>query len=486
MENLKQKSFKAFAWDFSGKVAGQFVSFIISVFLARLLTPEDFGLVAMVSVVIAFSGSLMDMGLGVALVQKKDATDAHYGAVFFFNLFVGTLLSTIMFFSAGFIARYYEREIIKELAQAMSLIFLINSFGYVIRIKLRKELQLALQVQSNVLGAILSGAIGISMAFMGYGVWSLVVQSLTSILFKNAYLFIRVKWRPKLKFSLSALKDLWKFGFRMFLSNFLDTIFTSLDTLIIGKIFSATTLGLYYRAKSFKSLITQYTSGSLTTVMFPVFSQVQDDLDRLRSVFFKAFYFLCFVTFFLVGLLYVVGQDLIVIIYSSRWDAAVPFYKILILSAFGYPINALLVNVVSGTGNSKAFLKLAIVIKLATAANFIVGFMFGIEGFLYGLVLVTSFGLIVNSYFSSKQLHINMFIILKGIFPYLLLSAVLMFSIDWILTYYISLGIFLHLAISSIVFALSYLSLAWYFNMKGFGIFFTEVKKIYPKLKIRK
>jgi len=178
LSDLKKQSYKAFAWDFTGKIAGQSVGFIISIFLARILSPEDFGLLAMVTVVIGLSGSLADMGLGMALIQRKEVTDAHYGSVFFFNITVGILLSSLLYFAAPLIGLFYENDDLIAIAEAMAVLFILNSIGIVIRIKLRKDLEYGIPTRAGLVSAAISGAIGVTMAYQGFGVWSLVIQSL--------------------------------------------------------------------------------------------------------------------------------------------------------------------------------------------------------------------------------------------------------------------------------------------------------------------
>lgn len=481
METLKQKSFKAFAWDFSGSIASQIVSFIISIFLARILNPSDFGLLAMVNVIIALSSTLINMGLGTSLIQRKDVSDEHYGAVFFFNLVVGLVLFLILFASAKFVSVFFNNPALVSISRAMAFLFLLNAFGNVIRVKLRKELQFASIVKSNVLGAIAGGVIGITMAFGGFGVWSLIFQTLVSNITSTGWLFLRISWRPKISFPYKALKDLWSFGFKMFLSNLLDSIFSNVDAVIIGKLFNSSTLGLYHRAKSFKMLIIQHASNSLVNILFPVFSQIQDDKRRLQEVFFKSFHLLCFVTFLLIGIFYVTGKDLIILIYSSKWEAAVPFFKIMFLSAFGYPLNALLVNLISGTGNSKAFLFITIIVKVLSALNYGIGFIYGIEGFLYGQIIVSILSLGINSLYASRQIHISIKKILLVPFPYFIILPVLIFSIDYgfsILHFY---NKFVHLLITFFAFISLYLLSNYAFRLNGMKIFYSELKTITRK-----
>ncbi len=484
MNSLKKQSTKAFAWDFTGKIAGQSVGFIISIFLARLLTPDDFGLLAMVNVVIAISASLMDMGLGVALIQRKEVNDTHYGSVFFFNITVGFILAVLLFFAAPLVGNFYNNELLMPMARAMSVLFILNSIGNVIRLKLRKELEYGIPTQGNLLGAALSGTVGVIMAFTGFGVWSLVIQSLLNPILSNGYLFYRVKWRPRLIFQWQALKELWNFGFRMFLSGILDTIFNNADTLIIGKLFSPATLGYYFRARSLNVYITQYSSGSLMSVLFPAFSKVQDDLERFKTIVFKGYHLINLLAFFLTGLFFVVGDHLILFLFGDKWQDSIPLFRLIILTAYGYPLSSILVNILTASGNSKKFLQLEVAKRLLITCAFIFGFMGGIKGYLIARIITTVISIILNIHYSKRQLHVK-----SWIFYWVPLTNVIITSIcAGISIYVLSYLTITHLSsliIGGMFFSLLFATLIWIFKIDGGQLFIEEVKSLKLGTKVK-
>ena len=406
MESLQKESFKAFYWDFSGKIAGQLVAFIVSIFLARLLSPADFGLLAIVNVIIAFSNIFLDLGLSVSLVQNANIREEHYGSVFWFNLATGILFTLLLFFTAGPLAVFYENTEIKDITRLMSLLFLINAFGRVISAKLHKEMKFDVPVKAQLGAAFFSGVLGVAMAFAGFGVWSLVAQSLLFAVLSNLLLYLLEKWRPKLYFSWKALKELWGFGFRMFLSGVLNALYTNLDALIIGKLFPAAVLGQYYRAKSTSNIIVNNASGSLMAVFLPALSSVQNDLERVRQIVSKSFHFICLISFFLTGFFYVIGGDCIIILFSDKWMPAVPLFELTMLSAYAYPVSAVLVNVIVAMGNSKAFLRLEIYKKVLLSLNFIIGFYFGIEEFLIGFIIVNLLSVLLNIWYAADDMKV--------------------------------------------------------------------------------
>jgi len=432
LSDLKAQGTKAFIWDFSGKMAMHGMGFVVSIFLARLLEPSDFGLVAMVMVIIGIAGIFSDVGLGAALIQRRRVLPIHYSSVFFFNITVGALLTLLTYLSAPLIANFYDNQELIPLTQVVSLSFIIGAFSAVQSTKLRKELNYALLTKVAFTASLISGIVGISLAFNGAGVWSLVAQALTQGIIYNIIIWIVSHWKPKVEFSLKALIQLWGFGFRMFLSGLLDTVFTRLDTIIIAKLFEPATLGFFNRAKSLDQMVIAYASGSLMSVLFPILSKVQNDLVRFQNIISKSLGIIIFVTFFLLGGLYLVAYELVIMLFGEKWLQTVDYFKILVLSGFGYPVSALLVNVLSSRGNSKAFLKLEIYKKIVFGFNLAVGFMWGIEGYLYGLIIATTLAVYLNIVFVSKEIKIPKWSYIKPILIQMLLTIAIVMLIEWL------------------------------------------------------
>jgi O-antigen/teichoic acid export membrane protein len=407
LDNLKAKGARAFIWDFSGKMATQGMGFVISIFLARLLEPSEFGLIAMVMVIIGMADVFTDVGLGGALIQRKKVLSVHYSSVFYFNLFIGSLLTLITYFSSRWIGAFYNNAELIPLAQVMSLSFVINAFSSVQISKLRKELNFAAITKSRFMASLLSGGLGVSLAFYGYGVWSLVAQTLSMGLFLNIFIWSISRWSPSLLFSFKALTQLWGFGFRMFLSSLLDAVFTRLDYLLIGKLFMPTTLGYFQRAKSLNLMVIQYSSSSLMRVLFPVLSKIQNDLPRLRKIIVKMTGVISFVVFLLLGGLYLVSEELIILLFGDKWRPSVNFFQILVFSGFGYPVSALLINVLRSRGNSKAFLRLEIYKKILMSINFFVLYFWGIDFYLYGLIITVILSVSLNIFFASREINVT-------------------------------------------------------------------------------
>ena len=478
MDNLKQKSFRAFAWDLTGKLADQGIGFFISIILARLLMPSEFGLIAMAMVVISLASVLIDSGLGVALIQRKELTNYHYGSVFYFNMVAGTFLTILFFFLSGYIADFYNRPELKAIMQALSFSFIIDSFTRVQAAWLTKQLKFGVLTKARIAALITSGITGVSLAFAGYGVWALVWQTLANGIIRNLYINFFSGFNFKYKFSFDALKELWGFGFRMFISGIIARFVEQADNLIIGKIFTPATLGFYSRAKSLNQFVIKYTSSSLMSVIFPVLSSIQNDKERYNKIVYKSFHVLNLITFFLIGYLFINVKDIVVILLTSKWLPSVQYFKILLLAGYGYPFSALLVNIISSKGNSKVFLKLEIVKQSFFALNLLFGFYWGITGYLYINVFVVLIAVILNIRFASMEMNVNSLSFYKVIFPYLFLTIVIIpfiLMLDKIVFY--NMNIYLHFIVLSTVFISVYLFFVVILKLKGFTILLKEIRR---------
>lgn len=485
MSNLKAQGTQAFIWDFSGKMAMQGTGFIVSIFLARLLEPSDFGLIAMVMVIMGIAGIFSDVGLGGALVQRKRVLSIHYSSVFYFNVVVASILSLLTYLAAPLIASFYNNPELILLTQVLSVLFILGSVNSVHVVQLRKELNFKTLTKISFTSSLLGGAIGVFLAFQGAGVWSLVTQQLVSSIVSGVLIWNASKWRPSLAFSFKALFQLWGFGFRMFLSGLLDSIFTRLDTIIIGRLFPAAILGFFQRAKSLDQLVISYASGSLMGVLFPVLSKVKNDLPRFQNIIVKSLGIICFVTSFLLGILFLTSEELIVMLFSEKWLPSVQFFQILVLSGFAYPLSSLLVNVLSSRGNSKAFLRLEIYKKIIAGLNLYIGFLWGIEGYLYGLVMASSLAVYLNIIFASREIKIPQLNFIQPILVQASIGFVSAFII-WYINVHLDYVNIIKFLIKSFEFSLLYLGLNYFLKIKSYQYFMEQFYPIFYKILRRK
>ena len=484
-DNLKAKGVTAFIWDFAGKLASNGMGFIISIFLARLLEPAEFGLIAMVMVVIGIAAVFSDSGLGVALIQRRRVLPIHYSSVFYFNIFVAILLSLLTFFSAGSIAEFYNNEELVPLAQVMSLSFIIGAFSSVQSIRLRKELNYALLTKITLTSSLISGVVGITLAFNGAGVWSLVAQTLTAGIISNILLWVTSQWRPSLTFSIKALRQLWTFGFHIFLTGLLDAIFTRLDVLVIGKMFTPATLGFYNRAKALDQMIVSYSAGSLMAVLFPVLSKVQNDLPRFQNILIKSYGIISFVIFLLLGMFYLISEELIVLLFSEKWLPSVVYFKILVLIGFALPLSILLVSILTSRGKSKLVFRISIYKKILFVVNLYFGFSFGIEGHLYGLIGVHVVGLLINIYYGAKEINLSSYLFIKATSVQLIIS-VISAIITLLLIQTMEYNNLIMLVMKSSIFVILYLVISWMLTTDPYLYFYEQFMQVLNKIKNRR
>lgn len=428
---------KGIFWDLFEKVSNQGISFGISILLARLLSPAEFGLIGMVMVFVGMSQVFLDMGLSSALVQRQKVDEVQYSSVFYLNVAIGLFLTLVLYFSSGAIAAFYERPELVPICKVLSLLFVLDSFIIVQNAQFAKVLDLKKPAIIRVIATLISGGIGVLMAFNGYGVWSLVAQSLISAFVFVVGVWFVSSWRPVWKFEFQTVKELWGFSSRLFFSGLLDAAFTRLDVLVIGKLFTANTLGFYTRAQSFNYLIIQYTSGSLARVFFPVISRIQHNTAEVRGIYEKAITVISFLVFGLLGFFFLCAENIFVMLFSEKWLPAVQFFKILLLGGYAYPLSSIMVGILSGRGQSGKYLKLEILKKALMLVAFGVGFMFGITGFLYALVAFSFIAVMLNMYFVQEEIEfplpkqfgiIFQYFIFAGIAVALVLAAESWFS----------------------------------------------------------
>ena len=430
--SLKQRTLKAIFWDLLGSVANKSAGFIISIFLARILTPEEFGLIGMVMVFVTFSVVLMDVGLGSALIQRQEVHNRDYSSVLILNAVMGGILMLGMFFLSDIIGDFYQNHSIPSLCKALSVIFLINSLGIIPKTKLTKELKFKKLAQVSFGASIVSGVVGIIMAFNGFGVWSLVAQIILSSLLNVTFLWVSINWFPGWTFSWSNVKSLWGFGFNIFLSSFLNNVLTKLDILLIGKLFSPAQLGYYTRAQSVTTLMNSLSGKSTMRVFFPAMSEIQHDKKRLNVIYEKGLRIISCLAFSLIGVLFLTADSWFILIFSTKWNASVPFLKIMLLRSFVPPLSSLSVNVLKATGKSRQFLHSELIKKSLYFLAIAIGFNFGIMGLLIALLIQGVVVICINLAYVSHSLKVRLLSHLKIVFGYTIYPALIFFIVHFV------------------------------------------------------
>jgi len=408
---------KALFWDFGGKIINQVITFSLSIILARLLMPSDFALIGIVMAIVSISNVFVDVGLGNALIQAKKVEEIHLSTIFWINFIISLALCCILYFFSGKISDYYEYLELENLIKVLSFTFLILGTSGIYRNILRRNIEFNILAKINVVSSILSSVIAIYFAYNDYGVWALVVQTYVYNVCGLIILVFRTKWFPKLIFSLKDIESLWDFGKKVFLVGLIDSIYQKLDIFVIGKIYPASTLGFYSRGKSLNQLIGNFSSNSLSSVLFSVLSKSQDNIKESKATVLRFFKLTSYISFFIGGLLYLISNDLIIFMFTDKWSETVPLFKIMVLTTFYLPLNAIMTSAIKGLGKSKLLLKLEILNKSLVIPVYVVGYNFGLSFFLYGFTIHQVFVVLLTVFFLDKlkigDFKYQMLIVLK-------------------------------------------------------------------------
>lgn len=464
---LKSKSLNAAFWNIAGTIIKQGISFIISIFLARLLSPSDYGLVAMATVFITFTQGFSDLGLSSALIKTKEPTEIQYSSVFYFNVFVASMLALTLYVCAGPIANFYNNSEVEPIVKFVSYSFLVNALTTVHWAIFYKNLQIKFIRWSTILNALVSGPIGIILAYNNFGVWSIVYSSFAGNLSSVIFIWSFSRWRPQLIFKFSEIRALLSFGIKVFFINYIQAVYEKLDILIIGKIFTPADLGQYSRASSFNQLVTRYSAQGLSGVFFPVISKLQDNYDAIRGVFEKTIQTICFLTFMLTGFLYINSEPLIILFFSNKWYPAVDYFKILALSSYVFPMTIIFNGVLLGTGNPGKQLKLEIIKKSLGVIGIVIGFLFGINGYLWALVATGTIGLMFSLYFIKQTISITILKNLINIYVYVVPLLVAAIPVTIANTYLFD-DLMMKLIVGSLFYFLVYVSMSHLMQLSGY------------------
>lgn len=479
MVDLKSKILQGLFWSFIDAVGLQGVRFIIGIILARLLFPEQFGLIGMLMIFMAIAQTFLDSGFGAALIQKKEVTQTDICSIFYFNIFIGIIIAGIMYIFAPLIASFYRQPVLIPLTRAMSLILIINSFGLIQGTILSKRIDFKTQTKVSLSSSILSGIIGIVLAVKGFGVWSLAVQQISGAFLRTLFLWIFNNWRPTLTFSLKSLGEMFSFGSKLLASGILNQIFENIYFLIIGKLFSATDLGYFTRAKTFGELPNQTLSGIVARITFPVFSSIQDDPARLKRMLKRTLTTLVLINFpMMIGLI-VIARPLILVLLTEKWMGSIVYLQLISIIGLLYPLHVINLNVLQGLGRSDLFLRLEIIKKILVVLNIAITWRWGISAMILGMIGTSLISYYLNSYYVGKLLSYKMWNQIADILPIFTIS-VTMGLIEYFISYLLVYDIRIVLLIQIITGILFYIGLSYLFKLPSFMEILDIFKSKYP------
>lgn len=462
--SLKKKTLSGLLWSFGDLMGNQGSQFIIQIILARMLLPEDFGLIGMIIIFVAISNSISDSGFTQALIREQKVTQTDYSTVFYFNIGVSMFIYTVLYLTAPLISSFYAQPELTGLIRVLSLGVIINSFAIIPRAMFTKEVNFKVQAKANLAASIISGFFAVGAAFSGLGVWSLVIRQLSMGGMQSIFLSFSRKWMPSMVFSLESFKRLFRFGWKLLVSGLIDTIYTNIFFLIIGKQYSAKSLGFYTNASKFSDVAAQTLTASLQRVTYPVLSSLQNDENRLKQAFRKIIKLSGFIIFPVMAGIAAIAEPLIHLVLGEQWAGMVVYFQFLCIAGMLYPIHAINLNILQVRGRSDLFLYLEIakVTVLSLLIVLVLWFKLGIMGLVAVIVINSYVALYFNTYFSAREISYSIKEQVKDLFPMYLISLAMgiavyiggeyLFESNLLkLLFQISLGIILYIAISKLL-----------------------------------
>lgn len=400
--SFRETAIAGIAWSFIQQFGAKLVSLVIGVILARLLEPEEFGLVAMVSVFIAVGSALMDSGLTSSLVRSTDVDQSDYSTVFLFNLAGSVVVYTVLFFLAPLIAAFYKQEVLVDIIRVTGVTFIINASYGVHNTRFMKAMNFKIQAFMQIPAIVGSGILGIVIAKAGFGVWSLVWMSLFSSFLLALMHWVFSDWRPQFIFDKHSFKRHFKFGYKMTLSGLLETLYQNIYVILIGKYYSAAQLGFYSRADSMSQFPVSNIAAAMSKVTYPMFASISNDNIKLKVVYKRILKQVVFWNAPMLIILILVAEPLFRILFTEKWLPAVPYFRILCAAGIMYPLHSFNLNILKVKGRSDLFLKLEIVKKISSVIGIICVIPFGIYGLLYFQLGYSFIGYYINSFYSGK------------------------------------------------------------------------------------
>lgn len=423
MTELKKQTIHALKWSFIGTSAMQAIQFAISIVLARLLMPAEFGLIAMLALFMALASSLLDCGFGQALIQKLDVGRRDLSTVFYFNIAMSAVMFGLIWLAAPVIARFFGEPALIGLTRFLGINLIVNAFGLVQGVLLTKTLDFKMQAIVTVIGTIVSGTIGVTLAWRGFGVWSLAAQSVAANTVRVILYWRFNRWRPMFAFSMASLRTMFPYGSRLLMSGMLNTIFENVYPVLIGKLYSKTDVGFYSRAMSAQKMPSGVLTGIVSQVAFPAFASIQNDRPRLKVAYRATIVYACFLAFPLMLGLAAVAKPLFLLVYTSKWAESIGYFQVLCLMGMLLPLHSLNLSILMAIGRSDIFFRLEVFKKIVLSIAIVATCRFGIMAMVCGQVAASVACLAINTAYSGVTIGYPLREQLRDVMPSFLLAG---------------------------------------------------------------
>lgn len=417
MSSLKEKTVTGVGWSAADAFLSQGVSFLIGIILARILSPAEYGLIGVVTIFTTILTGIVDTGLSNALIRKNNASQEDYDTMFITNLGISVILFLLLYFSAPWISVFFNRIELTALTRVTGIILIIQAFSLVHNTILTKRIDFKTKTRASLISAIVSGIIGIAMAFLGFGVWSLVGQLISRQLFYSICLWLFISWKPLFKFNVSSFQYMWGFGWKLMLSGLLSNIWNQLYQVVVGKYYSPATLGQYSRSKDYANIFSSNLTTIVQRVSYPVLAQVQDDKERMVFAYRRVIKTTMFVTAISMFFLGAISEPLIYCLIGAKWHVAATFLPLICISMSFYPLHAINLNMLQVQGRSDIYLYLEILKKVIAIGPICLGIFVDIYWMLIGTIITGVIAFFLNSYYTGRKLGYTSWMQLRDITP---------------------------------------------------------------------
>ena len=422
--SLKARAIKAVFWSALEQFGNKLVGFIISTMLARLLMPEEFGLIAMLSIFIGLASVLIDSGLTQSLIRTNECDTEDLSTVFYFNIIISIIVYFIFYLIAPFVSTYFEQPALINIIRVYSIVFIINSFSAVQKTILTKSLDFKTLMFATMPSLFLYGLVGIFLAINGFGVWSLVWAAIAQSIAVSIQLWLKSTFKPILIFNIVKFKYHFNFGYKLLLSGLLETIFSNSYTFIIGKLYAPSQVGFYSKSNNLEMLPVQLITSVLTKITYPLFSEIQNDNIRLKKIFKRLIQIVILIVAPTLVFSAILATPIFRLLYTEKWLPAVPYFQILCIAGILFPLHSFNLHILNVKGRSELFLKLEIFKKIIILVAIFISIQYGLLGLLYGNVITSILSFFINSYYSGKFINYNSLHQIKDMMPILLITLI--------------------------------------------------------------
>lgn len=428
-ESLKKRTIKGVGWSAADAVLGQGMTFIVGLVLARLLSPDEYGLIGICLIFTSVLNGIVESGFSNALIRKKEVTDDDYNTMFITNMASSILLYVLLFLSAPYVSDFFRRQELTALVRATGLVLFANALSITQTTILTKRIDFKTKTKASLASALLSGAIGIAMAFMGYGVWALVAQQISRQMVYTLCLWMLNRWCPKLKFSMDSYRYMWGFGWKLLVSGLLNNVWNQIYQVVVGKFYSPATLGQYTRSQDYAKIFSENITYIVQRVSYPVLSEIQDDKRRMLEGYRKVIKMTMFVTAVCMIALGAVAEPMIYCLIGSKWHEAATYLPLICISMSLYPLHAINLNMLQVQGRSDIFLFLEVVKKLIAMIPICIGIFVDIYWMLVASIIIGFVSFFLNSYYTGKSLGYSSWRQLRDVAPSYVVALIIAMSV---------------------------------------------------------